>query len=100
SAVQTKAPSPFAASLLFHYVASFMYEGDAPLAERRAHALTLDHAQLRALLGEPELRELLDADAVREVERQLLRLDRALDGADDVHDLLLALGDLSRAELH
>ncbi len=99
AAIETRAPSPFAAALLFHYVASFMYEGDAPLAERRAQALTLDHAQLRALLGEPELRELLDADAVREVERQLLRLDRPLDGADDVHDLLLAIGDLSRDEL-
>ncbi|MEZ4251737.1 MAG: DEAD/DEAH box helicase [Polyangiales bacterium] len=100
SSVETKAPSPFAAALLFHYVASFMYEGDAPLAERRAQALTLDHAQLRALLGEPELRELLDADAVVEVERQLLRLDRTLGGEDDVHDLLLAIGDLSRDELH
>ncbi|MBX3247555.1 MAG: DEAD/DEAH box helicase [Myxococcales bacterium] len=97
--VETRQPSPFAAALLFHFVASFLYEGDAPLAERRAQALTLDHTQLRALLGEPELRELLDVDAVREVERALLRLDRPLACEDDVHDRLLALGDRSRAEL-
>src|SRR5437868_12553025 len=66
--VDTKAPSPFAASLLFNYVANFMYEGDAPLAELRAQALTVDPAQLRALLGEVELRELLDQDAVTELE--------------------------------
>ncbi len=57
-------PSPFAASLLFSYVASFLYDGDAPLAERRAQALAVDQAQLRELLGDAELRELLDADAI------------------------------------
>jgi ATP-dependent Lhr-like helicase len=82
-------------------VANFLYEGDAPLAERRAHALTLDHAQLLELLGEPELRELLDADAVAEVSRQVARLDgaRPFRDADDVHDLLRSFGDLATAEI-
>ncbi|MBX3276288.1 MAG: DEAD/DEAH box helicase, partial [Sandaracinaceae bacterium] len=99
-ALDSRAPSPFAAALLFNYVASFMYEGDAPLAERRSQMLSLDHAQLRELLGEPELRQLLDADAILEVEQRLLRLTgyRVTD-ADGVHDLLLALGDLSADEL-
>ena len=63
--VDTRTPSPFAASLLFSFVANFIYDGDAPLAERRAQALTIDHAQLRELLGEAELRKLLDPDAHR-----------------------------------
>ncbi len=58
--VDTSKPSPFAASVLFRYVANFLYDGDAPLAERRAQALAIDQSQLRELLGEPELRELLD----------------------------------------
>ena len=66
--VETRKPSPFAASLLFSYVANFLYDGDAPLAERRAQALTIDQDQLRELLGEADLRELLDADAIAEVE--------------------------------
>ncbi|MBO6934286.1 MAG: DEAD/DEAH box helicase [Deltaproteobacteria bacterium] len=99
SSVQTKTPSPFAAALLFDYVASFLYEGDAPLAERRAQALSLDPAMLRELLGEPELRELLDADAVREVEVQLQRRKYPIDHPDRLHDLLLTLGDLSEADL-
>src|SRR5205814_1716608 len=57
-------PSPFAASLLFSYVASFLYDGDAPLAERRAQALSVDQGQLRDLIGDIELRELLDADSM------------------------------------
>src|SRR5215203_5707923 len=73
--VDSDKPSPFAASLLFSYVASFLYDGDAPLAERRAQALAVDQAQLRELLGDAELRELLDADAMDTVERQLQRLD-------------------------
>ncbi len=99
AAVETRSPSPFASALLFNYVANFMYEGDAPLAERRAQALSLDHAQLRELLGAPELRELLDADAVREVVARLQRRDGRvlLKHADAVHDLLLGLGD-QRAE--
>ena len=66
--VETRKPSPFASSLLFSYVANFLYDGDAPLAERRAQALTIDQDQLRELLGEADLRELLDADAIAEVE--------------------------------
>ena len=62
--VDTQAPSPFAASLLFGYVANYLYDGDAPLAERRAQALSVDQAQLRELLGEAELRELLDRAAL------------------------------------
>ena len=73
--VDSERPSPFAASLLFSYVASFLYDGDAPLAERRAQALAVDQAQLRELIGDAELRELLDADAMDAIERQLQRLD-------------------------
>jgi ATP-dependent Lhr-like helicase len=61
STVNSEHPSPFAASLLFSYVASFLYDGDAPLAERRAQALAVDQAQLREIIGDAELRELLDA---------------------------------------
>ena len=89
--VDSEKPSPFAASLLFSYVASFLYDGDAPLAERRAQALAVDQAQLRELLGDAELRELLDADSMEAIERQLQRLDpqyRAK-SADAVHDMLL-----------
>jgi len=99
--VDTRTPSPFAASLLFNYVANFIYEGDAPLAERRAQALTVDPAQLRALLGEVELRELLDQDAVTELELQLQQLtrERAARHPDGVHEMLLRLGDLTREEI-
>jgi ATP-dependent helicase Lhr and Lhr-like helicase len=99
--VDSEKPSPFAASLLFSYVASFLYDGDAPLAERRAQALAVDQAQLRELLGDAELRELLDADAIDAVERQLQRLDPAYraKSADAVHDMLLSLGDLTANEL-
>ena len=78
-----------------------MYEGDAPLAERRAQALSIDHAQLRELLGEAELRELLDADAIEALQRRLQRLDteRKVRHADALHDLLLALGDLRLDEV-
>ena len=96
--VDTTTPSPFAASLLFGYVANYLYDGDAPLAERRAQALTIDQEQLRELLGEAELRELLDADVVDEVERELQLLDgRGAKSPDSLHDLLLRLGDLSAA---
>ncbi len=71
-------PSPFAASLLFSYVASFLYDGDAPLAERRAQALSVDQGQLRDLIGDIELRELLDADSMQALERELQRLDPAV----------------------
>ena len=99
--VDTQKPSPFAASLLFTYVANFLYDGDAPLAERRAQALTIDQDQLRELLGEADLRELLDPEAIAEVEEQqqcLVDLFRARN-PDGLHDLLLRLGDLTRAEL-
>jgi ATP-dependent Lhr-like helicase len=101
STVETTVPSPFAASLLFGYVANYIYDGDAPLAERRAQALTIDQAQLRDLLGEAELRELLDADVLDQLERELQSLDgRApIRSADSLHDVLLRLGDLSSAEM-
>lgn len=99
--VETKTASPFAASVLFNYVGNFIYDGDAPLAERRAQTLALDHAQLRELLGDAELRELLDASAVDELALELQRLDarHPVRHADGVHDLLLKLGDLRRDEL-
>lgn len=99
--VDSRTPSPFAASLLFSYVANFIYDGDAPLAERRAQALTVDPAQLRELLGEAELRELLDGEAIFELERSLLRLDgrRPATSADSLHDLLLSIGDLTDDEI-
>jgi ATP-dependent Lhr-like helicase len=94
-------PSPFAASILFSYVASFLYEGDAPLAERRAQALAIDAERLRELLGEADLRALLDPDAAEALARKLQWLDLAHPprDADGLHDLLLALGDLSREEI-
>ena len=99
--VETRKPSPFAASLLFSYVANFLYDGDAPLAERRAQALTIDQDQLRELLGEADLRELLDPDAISEVEEiaQCLADDYRARSTDAIHDLCLRLGDLSRAEV-
>jgi ATP-dependent Lhr-like helicase len=99
--VETQKPSPFASSLLFSYVANFLYDGDAPLAERRAQALTIDQDQLRELLGEADLRELLDANAICEVEEiaQCLREEYRARSADGIHDLCLRLGDLSRVEL-
>jgi ATP-dependent helicase Lhr and Lhr-like helicase len=99
--VETRKPSPFASSLLFSYVANFLYDGDAPLAERRAQALTIDQDQLREILGEADLRELLDADAIAEVEETAQCLAEAYRArtADGMHDLCLRLGDLTRDEL-
>ncbi len=99
--VDTRKPSPFASSLLFSYVANFIYDGDAPLAERRAQALTIDQDQLREILGEADLRELLDADVIAEVESaaQCLPENFRARSADGIHDLCLRLGDLSREEL-
>jgi ATP-dependent Lhr-like helicase len=99
--VDSTTPSPFASALLFGYVANYIYDGDAPLAERRAQALAIDQAQLRELLGEAELRELLDADALADVEAQLQQLDQRYRArsTDAVHDLLLHLGDLTRDEM-
>jgi ATP-dependent Lhr-like helicase len=99
--VETAQPSPFARSLLFSYVGAFLYEGDAPLAERRAQALALDATLLSELLGQTELRELLDAGAIAQVERELQRLapDRQVRDVEDVADLLRLLGPLTDAEL-
>jgi ATP-dependent Lhr-like helicase len=98
--VETPHASPFARSLLFGFVGAFLYEGDAPLAERRAQALSLDSSLLAELLGQAELRELLDPAALAETEAELQRLteDRAARHVDDVHDLLRVLGDLTTAE--
>ncbi|GAA1887151.1 Lhr family helicase [Actinomadura bangladeshensis] len=98
--VETPEPSPYARSLLFHYVGAFMYEGDSPLAERRAQALALDSALLAELLGQADLRELLDLDAVAETERELQRLaaDRRARDLEGVADLLRTLGPLTTAE--
>ncbi|MGW2473990.1 Lhr family ATP-dependent helicase [Streptomyces sp. NPDC001665] len=99
--VTTPEPSPFARSLLFGYVAQFLYEGDSPLAERRAAALSLDSRLLAELLGRAELRELLDADVLTELERELQWLtdDRRVKDAEGVADLLRVLGPLTDEEL-
>ena len=99
--VETPRATPFASSLLFDYVAAYMYEGDAPLAERRAQALALDRDLLRELLGQEELRELLDPAALEEteLERQALVDDRKAGSVDQVADLLRRLGDLAADEV-
>jgi ATP-dependent Lhr-like helicase len=98
--VETQSPSPFARSLLFGYIGAFMYEGDAPLAERRAQALSLDSSLLAELLGQAELRELLDSQALEEIEAELQRLvpERHARDAEGVADLLRLLGDLTTTE--
>src|ERR687890_840403 len=98
--VQTQQASPFAQSLLFGYVGQFLYEGDAPLAERRAQALALDTGLLAELLGRSELRELLDAEALTEIEAELQRLpaERHPRDVDGAADLLRFVGDLTPAE--
>jgi ATP-dependent helicase Lhr and Lhr-like helicase len=98
--VDTPTPSPYARSLLFGYVAAFLYDGDAPLAERRAAALSVDPSLLAELLGQAELRELVDPDALGEVERELQRLpqNRHARDVEGTADLLRMLGDLSTAE--
>ena len=97
----SRTPSPFASSLLFSYVANYIYDGDAPLAERRAQALSIDQEQLRELLGDADLRELLDSSAIFEVEEQLQLLgeNMRVRNADGINDLLLRLGDLTREEV-
>lgn len=97
----TSQPSPFAKSLLFGYVAQFLYEGDSPLAERRAAALALDSTLLNELLGRVELRELLDAKVIEATERELQRLapDRKARGMEGVADLLRLLGPLAPEEV-
>ncbi|HXN37771.1 MAG TPA: DEAD/DEAH box helicase, partial [Solirubrobacteraceae bacterium] len=99
--VDTPTPSPFASSLLFDYVATYMYEGDTPSAERRAAALSLDRELLRELLGQEELRELIDPGALARLEEDLQRrseLTRATD-RDGLHDILRQVGDLSAEEI-
>lgn len=99
--VETQRPSPFAASLLFGYVGAFMYEGDSPLAERRAAALSLDSTLLAELLGRVELRDLLDPEIIAATGRQLQHLapDRAARDAEAVADLLRLLGPLTEDEV-
>ncbi|MFE5814987.1 ATP-dependent helicase [Streptomyces sp. NPDC056479] len=99
--VTTPEPSPFARSLLFGYVAQFLYEGDSPLAERRAAALSLDSRLLAELLGQAELRELLDAEVLTELERELQwrTEDRRVKDVEGVADVLRLLGPLTDAEL-
>jgi ATP-dependent helicase Lhr and Lhr-like helicase len=98
--VETTTPSPFARSLLFGYVGAFLYEGDAPLAERRAAALALDSTLLGELLGRVDLRELLDPEVVTQTEQRLQWLtgDRRPRDAEDATELLRTLGDLSTEE--
>src|SRR6266542_3290231 len=100
TSVETASASPFARSLLFDYIAEFMYEGDAPLAERRAQALALDRERLRELLGQEELRELLDPTALQDLELELQSLgERRIRTPDQLHDALRRLGDLTTAEV-
>jgi ATP-dependent helicase Lhr and Lhr-like helicase len=99
--VETPAPSPFAKSLLFRYIGAFMYEGDSPLAERRAQALALDSSLLAELLGQADLRELLDPEVVEQTQNELQRLapGRACRDLEAVADLLRTIGPLSGAEV-
>lgn len=99
--VETRQASPFARSLVFAYTATYLYQGDVPAAERRARALTLDRAMLRDLMGEEELRKLLDPEVLRETEAQLQGLsdERRARSAEGLADLLRRVGDLSQAEI-
>lgn len=106
--VETQRPSPFARSLVFAYVAQYLYDGDSPLAERKAQALTLDRHLLRELLGHAELRDLIEPAVLAALERELQalapddperELDRRARDPDELHDRLRQLGDLTRREL-
>jgi ATP-dependent Lhr-like helicase len=99
--VDTAKASPMASSLLFNWIAAYMYEGDAPLAERRAAALALDRDLLRDLLGAEELRELLDPGVLADVELELqcLAEGRRARSADELHDVSRKVGDLTAAEV-
>ena len=99
--VETPAPSPFARSLVFSYEERFLYDQDAPAAERRAQALTLDRELLRELLGTASLRELLDPDVIKAVEEEFhgLSPDRRPRHEDDLYDLLRRTGGLTREEI-
>ena len=95
---ETDLPSPFASSLQLEYIGAFLYEGEAPLAERRAQALALDRSVLAELMGREELRELLDPDVLTDLELVLQRLgeNRRATSADQAHELLLDLGALDQ----
>ncbi|HXG87810.1 MAG TPA: DEAD/DEAH box helicase [Vicinamibacterales bacterium] len=99
--IESRIPSPFASALLFNYVANYIYDGDAPLAERRAQALSVDQSQLRELIGEAELRDLLDSGSIETIETDLQLLPERFHAksSDAVHDLLLRIGDLTRDEI-
>lgn len=99
--ITTSQPSPYARDLLFGYVGAFMYEGDSPLAERRAAALSVDPALLSELLGKVEMRELLDPEVIAQFEREAQRLDpdRRARGVEGVADLLRILGPLDASEV-
>lgn len=97
--VETATPSPFAQSLLLGYIAAFLYDGDAPLAERRAAALTVDASLLAELLGQTELRDLLDADALAAVVATVGLRTRAPRDAEDVADLLRRAGPFDDPEV-
>jgi ATP-dependent Lhr-like helicase len=98
--VETATASPFASSLLFDYVATYMYEGDQPNAERRAAALALDRELLRELLGQEELRQLIDPGALEQVEADLQRLSERTraESVDALHDVLRRVGELTTEE--
>ena len=99
--VETPFPSPYASALQFGYVSAFLYEGDSPLAERRAQALSLDRSLLAEIMGHEELRELVDEDALTrlELDLQLLSDERKIGSADALHDALRSIGDLSQDEI-
>ena len=99
--IELDSPSPMAASLMFDFIASFMYEYDAPIAEKRVAALTLDRTLLREILGDPQFRDLLDPDVTESVERDLQRLsaERQVTSADQLHDMLRDLGPLTVGEI-
>ncbi|MBV9309231.1 MAG: DEAD/DEAH box helicase, partial [Solirubrobacterales bacterium] len=99
--IETPTASPFASSLLFDYVATYMYEGDTPNAERRAAALSLDRDLLRELLGQEELRDLIDPGALEQVEAELqfLAEQRRATNRDSLHDILRTVGDLAPGEV-
>ena len=99
--VETQHPSPFASSLQFSYVSAFMYEGDVPLAERRAQALSLDRSLLAEIMGRQELRDLIDEGALTslELDLQMLSEERKISNVDFLHDALRLVGDLSTDEI-
>src|SRR5207342_3932067 len=99
--VETREPSPFARSLLFGYVGAFVYEGDVPLAERKAAALSLDATLLAELLGKDGIKQLLDSDVIARIEADLkcLSAERQVTSQEQAFDLLRTAGPFTRAEL-